>query len=162
VCELLDWRGKDSPSAADIAAARARQGAIPPESLISALAATYPEYAVNPIATRQKMLVEMGLVEPPKADLGLLLGVTEVIHGLKTGNRRVTETVQAFARERKPALLDPVLQFSLRRELKKSELPAKRIERLSIRRPAPTLLADWLVIRWYELDDALEDVFGWS
>jgi hypothetical protein len=57
-------------------------------------------------------------------------------------------------------LLEPVSQFSLRRELKKSEMPARRVLRLKVCRPAVQPLGEWMVIRWYELDEALGDLFG--
>jgi hypothetical protein len=86
--------------------------------------------------------------------------VTQTIVHLQDGNRRVTKKVHDFARERKPALLEPVTQFSLRRQKKKSELPAKRVKRLKLKRTPSQPLGEWLVIRWYELDEALHNVFG--
>ena len=164
ICELLDWRGSEPPPAETIASAGLCRGVMPPEVLLSGLAATYPEYESKPARTQQLMLAEMGLIERPQKEIGFDLvqlgAVTEIIHRLKNGNHEVAAKVRQFARERKPALLEPVTQFSLRRELKKSEMPARRLLRLKVRRPAVQPLGEWLVIRWYEFDEALDNLFG--
>ncbi|MGQ0633301.1 MAG: hypothetical protein ACT4QC_01715 [Planctomycetaceae bacterium] len=164
VCELLDWAGREPPSAESIATLGIRQGAIPPETLLAALAATYAENAANPTLARQRLLADMGLTEPPRDDSGFDLGqigaVTNVIGRLKQGDREVTAKVMQFARQRQPALAEPVTRFSLRREFKKSEMPTRRVVRLKLRRPDIGPMGEWMVIRWYELDDALRDVFG--
>lgn len=164
VCELLDWRGGEPPPAEMIKGAGVCRGVMPTEVLLSGLAATYPENAANPARAQQLMLADMGLIERPQEEAGLdfvqLSAVTQIIQGLKTGNRETTAKVMQFARQRKPALLEPVSQFSLRRELKKSEMPARRVLRLKVRRPDVQPLGEWMVIRWYELDEALGDLFG--
>jgi hypothetical protein len=164
VCELLDWRGSEPPPAETITSVGACRGAIPPETLLTALAATYPEYAANPMGAHRRLLADMGLIEPARADADFdfsqIGAVTDMLARLKTGERKLTASVIQFARDRKPALLEPVIQFSVRRELKRSEMPARRVQRLKIRRPVVPELGEWIVIRWYELDEALNRLFG--
>jgi hypothetical protein len=164
VCELLDWHEGEPPSDATIESLGVCRGVLPPETLLSALAATYSENDIDPTGTRQRMLAEMGLIpqrrDTTDFDPSLLVTVAETIHRLRSGHPEVTEKVKEFARQRKPILLEPVTQFSLRRELKKSEMPAKRVVRLGIRRSHASPLGEWLVVRWYELDEALHDLFG--
>lgn len=164
VCELLDWRGSVPPPAEMIKGAGVCRGVMPPDVLLSGLAATYPGYAANPARAQQLMLADMGLIERSEEEAGFDLiqlgGLAGVMHQLKTGNRETIAKVTQFARLRKPALLEPVTQFSLRRELKKSEMPARRVLRLKVRRPAVQPLGEWMVIRWFELDEALNDLFG--
>jgi hypothetical protein len=164
VCELLDWNKSEPPSPTAVASIGVRRGVVPPETMLSALAVTDPEYQTNPSVAMQRLLANIGLIkltggqnELDPANLG---AVTRTIYQLKTGNRDVTEKVRRYARQHKPALLEPVAQVSLRRELKKSELPAHRVQPLGIRRPNSPALGEWLVIRWYEMDQALADLFG--
>jgi rhamnose utilization protein RhaD (predicted bifunctional aldolase and dehydrogenase) len=166
VCELVDWQGAEPPTAAALEGAGIRRGVVPPATVLLALATSHAEYAVNPIAAQQRLLADIGLIAAP--DFGSPLGfdprhigaMTEAIHSLETGDGAVTEKVRQFARQHKPALLEPVTQFALRREQKKSELPARRVQRLKLHRTPAQPLGEWMVFRWHELDDALRDTFG--
>jgi hypothetical protein len=70
--------------------------------------------------------------------------------------------LHGLTRTRNPGLLEPVTQLSLRRELKRTELSSDRVARLGHQAAPSQAPAGWLVVRWYELDEALGDVFGIS
>jgi hypothetical protein len=166
VCELLDWSGSQPPLANEASTLAIRRGSVPPEVLLTAMASTDPQYASNPLQARMSLLADLGLIEEPPDDGAFefveIGAMTMAIHRLKSGDPELSAKLNDFVRQRSPKLLNPVTQFSIRRENKKSELPAKRVKRMAMRRSAIQALGDWMVFRWYELDDALADVFGVS
>lgn len=163
VFELLDWQG-ERPTRDDLMGSRVAAGAMPCDVLLRALAAAGPEHARHPHGAMQAVLSQMGLLRKPEPgplgfDGGLMQAMTEVIERLKAGDATVTEKVRRFAKRRSPKLVQPLTQFSVRREFRKAELPARRVQRLRITLPASPS-GDWIVFRWHELDAGLLDVFG--
>jgi hypothetical protein len=167
VVELLDWIGADIPGPDDLRGCGVRRGALPPPALLRALSATYPGAADAPMAAIGALLVDAGILESftPNAlgfDPRQAGAMTEVIDRLHRGHPDTTVKLHAVIRQRNPRLLDPVTQLSLRRERSLKELPASRVERLGDTLAPAQPPGEWLVVRWYELDEALGDVFGIS
>jgi hypothetical protein len=167
VVELLDWIGADMPGPDVLRGCGVRRGALPPPALLRALSATYPEAATLPIAAIGRLLVDAGILDsftPNELgiDPGRVGAVTDTIERLRRGDRDTMARLHGLTRTRNPGLLEPVTQLSLRRELKRTELSSDRVARLGHQAAPSQAPAGWLVVRWYELDEALGDVFGIS
>jgi hypothetical protein len=166
VCELLDWSGPAPPPRPNELMTRPiRQGALPPEALLRALASAYHEAGASPLAAMGRMLVDAGILDSyDPNELGVdprRVGiVTETLERLRRGELGATSRIHALAQRQNPKLLAPVTQFSIRREQKKTELPARRVKRLNHKLPPAQPTGDWLVVRWHELDEALANVFA--
>ncbi|MGE0480031.1 MAG: hypothetical protein AB7Q17_06115 [Phycisphaerae bacterium] len=165
VVEMLELAGCETPGCSDLASASIRRASAPPELLLRTLASGYVEAAGNPSGALQLVLADAGLVPRPTLnvlgfDPNAIGAVVETVERLRARDAKTLARIRDLVRERNPRLLDDFTQFSLRREYKKSELPAKRVLRLKVSAEPSQPLGDWMVLRWCELDEALRDLFA--
>jgi len=176
VCEVLEWMGAAVPAAHELDGRDVRRCRLATWPLFQILARNAPEYASEPQLAMKKLMAEMGLIDASFANVSMSSIVSgkappgidwarhhremeKAIDRLRAGDGEATDRLHRIARERKPVLLDPVSQISLRREVGFESLPMRRLKRLKAK-SAASPPHEWLAIRWFELDEALDDVYG--
>lgn len=178
VVELLDWEGAAPPPPAALAEAAIRRANLSPWSLFQLLARSASLGARDPALAMKGLLADLGLLAPEDACVSMasLLDpaqstpagfdwakhhqrVEKALDRVRAASAAVEARLKDLARQRVPALLAPITQFSLRREPGLESLPTRRLKRLRSVSPAAAP-GEWLALRWTEFDELLQELFG--